>query len=90
MYKFADLFCGGGGMSLGLVAAGFQDTIAVDFWEPAMKNYTTYDALSKSEFLQLDLFDVNNRAFLVEKLIEKEIDILAGEIGRAHVWTPVT
>lgn len=25
MLKFADLFCGGGGMSLGLIAAGMKD-----------------------------------------------------------------
>lgn len=39
MYKFADLFCGGGGMSLGLIAAGMKDAVAVDFWEAAKNNY---------------------------------------------------
>ena len=42
MYKFADLFCGCGGMSLGLIDAGFEDTIAADFWDVAKKNYTSY------------------------------------------------
>ena len=27
MLKFADLFCGGGGMSLGLIASGMEDTV---------------------------------------------------------------
>lgn len=78
MYRFADLFCGGGGMSLGLIAAGFEDTMAVDFWDVAKDNYTSYEPLSHSEFFQLNLFDQNNRDLLVEKLKEKSVDILAG------------
>lgn len=78
MYKFADLFCGGGGMSLGLIAAGLEDTVAVDFWDAAKNNYTSYAPLSKSEFLQLNLFDEKNREVLVKKLINKKIDLLAG------------
>lgn len=76
--KFADLFCGGGGMSLGLIQAGFEDTVAVDFWDAAKKNYTTYEPLSKSDFLQLNLFEEKNRQEVVDKLKEKQIDILAG------------
>ena len=68
MYKFADLFCGGGGMSLGLIAAGLKDTVAVDFWDAAKDNYTSYEPLSHSEFLQLNLFDSEKRDYLVEKL----------------------
>lgn len=78
MFKFADLFCGGGGMSMGLIAAGLEDTVAVDFWEAAKNNYTSYEPLSHSEFLQLNLFDDDNRKKLVAKLIDKEIDVLAG------------
>lgn len=78
MFKFADLFCGGGGMSLGLIAAGMVDTIAVDFWEAAKNNYTTYEPLSHSEFLQLNLFDDKNKDLIVDALKEKQIDVLAG------------
>ena len=78
MYKFADLFCGGGGMSLGLIAAGLKDTVAVDFWDAAKDNYTSYEPLSHSEFLQLNLFEQETRTALAEKLKEKQIDILAG------------
>jgi len=34
-----DLFCGAGGMSLGLEAAGFEILAAVDNWEPAIRTY---------------------------------------------------
>ena len=78
MLKFADLFCGGGGMSLGLISAGMKDTVAVDFWEAAKNNYTTYEPLSHSEFLQLNLFDDKNKDKVVELLKKKKIDVLAG------------
>lgn len=78
MYKFADLFCGGGGMSLGLIASGMKDTVAVDFWEVAKNNYTSYEPLSHSKFLQLNLFDDDNKERVVEELNNKKIDVLAG------------
>ena len=78
MYKFSDLFCGGGGMSLGLISAGLEDVVAVDFWDAAKENYTSYGPLSCSEFHQLNLFDEENRKKLVEILKEKNIDLLAG------------
>jgi DNA (cytosine-5)-methyltransferase 1 len=34
-----DLFCGAGGLSLGLKAAGFRVLGAVDTWEPALRSY---------------------------------------------------
>lgn len=34
-----DLFCGAGGLSLGLQAAGFQILGAFDAWEPAVRSY---------------------------------------------------
>lgn len=78
MYKFADLFCGGGGMSLGLIASGMEDTVAVDFWETAKNNYTSYEPLSHSEFYQMNLFEKNTRKELIEILKNKRIDVLAG------------
>lgn len=77
-YKFADLFCGGGGMSLGLIKAGLEDTVAVDFWDAAKNNYTTYEPLSKSEFLQKNLFKKDEIEDVIAKLREKKIDLLAG------------
>lgn len=37
----ADLFCGGGGLSLGLRDAGLSPTCAVDCWAPAVATYRT-------------------------------------------------
>lgn len=78
MFKFADLFCGGGGMSLGLIASGMKDTVAVDFWEAAKNNYTTYEPLSKSQFFQLNLFNDENKNKVVKILKKNKIDVLAG------------
>lgn len=77
-YKFADLFCGGGGMSLGLISAGFKHVLAVDYWEAAKVNYTSYGGLSCGTFYQLDLFEQENRNELIEILKKKKIDVLAG------------
>lgn len=78
MYKFADLFCGGGGMSLGLIKAGLEDVVAVDFWEAAKLNYTSYEPLSHSVFMQKNMFNQEERDEVVSKLLEKKIDVLAG------------
>ena len=77
-YKFADLFCGCGGLSLGLIQAGFKDSVASDFWEIAEKNYTSYPLLSNTNFMRLDMFNIDDRAALVKKLQDEKVDILAG------------
>ena len=78
MYKFADLFCGCGGMSLGLIDAGFEDTIAADFWDVAKKNYTSYHKLASSTFYQTNMFMENEREELTQAIKEANIDLLAG------------
>lgn len=77
-YSFADLFCGGGGMSLGLIEAGLRHKVAVDFWEVAKNNYTSYHRLKEGEFYQMNLFDETERNKLIDVLKNKSIDILAG------------
>ena len=77
-YKFADLFCGGGGMSLGLIYAGLKDVVAVDFWEAAQNNYTTYEPLSHSMFMRKNMFSEDDKKDVVEALLNKKIDVLAG------------
>lgn len=77
-FKFADLFCGGGGMSIGLVNAGLVDTVAVDFWEAAKLNYTSYGPLSSSQFMQMNLFNEDDKKQVIDTLKEKQIDVLAG------------
>lgn len=77
-YKFADLFCGCGGMSLGLIDAGFKDVIAADFWDVAKKNYLSYHKLADTNFYQTNMFNEEERTELKEKLKEAHIDLLAG------------
>lgn len=77
-YKFADLFCGCGGMSIGLINAGFIDTIAADFWDIAKTNYLSYGPLSGSSFYQTNMFLEEERKELVASLKEAKIDLLAG------------
>ena len=77
-YKFADLFCGCGGMSIGLVNAGFIDTIAADFWDIAKTNYLSYGPLSKTSFYQTNMFIEDERKELASALKDAQIDLLAG------------
>ena len=77
-YKFADLFCGCGGMSIGLINAGFDDIVAADFWEIAKKNYLSYGPLSGTSFYQTNMFIEEERKELVEVLKNAQIDLLAG------------
>ena len=39
VFKAVDLFCGAGGLGLGLEAAGFEVITAVDKWRPAVETY---------------------------------------------------
>ena len=77
-YKFADLFCGCGGMSLGLIDSGFVDAIAVDFWDVAMKNYLSYHKLSGTDFYQTNMFNKEERLDLIKVINSAKIDLLAG------------
>lgn len=77
-YSFADLFCGGGGMSLGLIDAGLKHKVAVDFWGIAKLNYTSYHRLSEGKFYQMNLFDETEKNELINILKTKSIDVLAG------------
>ncbi len=40
-FNAVDLFCGAGGLGIGLEAAGFKVVKAVDKWEPAIRTYNT-------------------------------------------------
>ncbi|MDE0667871.1 MAG: DNA (cytosine-5-)-methyltransferase [bacterium] len=70
-----DLFCGGGGLSLGLEQAGCSVALAVDIDARAV---ATHEANFAGPALQLDLADENQVEQLLELLCGIPIDILAG------------
>ena len=70
-----DLFCGAGGLSLGLQQAGFEVVAAVDTDEHAL---ATHRANFPGRALKMDLADPEQVDDLAEQLSEIEIDVLAG------------
>lgn len=70
-----DLFCGAGGLSLGLQQAGFDVVAAVDTDEHAL---ATHRAHFPGRALNMDLADPEQVDDLAEQLSEIEIDVLAG------------
>lgn len=70
-----DLFSGAGGLSRGLVDAGFDIVGAVDSWKPAVESYrATFPA---HQILQLDAAEVT-QAVLAEQGLGGSIDLVAG------------
>ena len=70
-----DLFCGGGGLSLGLEQAGCTVVLAVDLDKHAV---ATHEANFRGPALRLDLADEDQVDDLLELLRGIQIDILAG------------
>ena len=55
-YTVLDLFCGAGGLSLGLQRAGFRVIAAYDNWQPTIETYTAnFDHHIKREDITEDL-----------------------------------
>lgn len=73
--KAIDLFCGAGGLSLGLERAGFNIVLAADFDRIALE---TYSRNLSHEVLQLDLSSANPKAVMQRLGISGEIDLIAG------------
>lgn len=71
----ADLFCGCGGMSLGLEAAGFTSIVGVDYNEQALE---TYNGLFAGMALHRDLSDPAAIQEVVELLRKAEVDLISG------------
>ena len=63
-FKVVDLFCGCGGMTLGLEKAGFNVVAGFDNWKPAID---VYEANFKHPVLQLDLSDVHKSVGEISK-----------------------
>ena len=70
-----DLFCGAGGLSLGLQQAGFEVAVAVDNDERCL---ATHQANFPGRVLKMDLADPEQVNKLVKLLSDIEIAVLAG------------
>lgn len=71
-YKVVDLFCGCGGMTLGMEKAGYNVLAGFDNWKPAID---VYKANFKHPVIQLDLSDVKSS---VEEISKFTPDIIVG------------
>ena len=77
-YKFADLFCGVGGISSGLEKSGFKLNLASDVWDVAIQNIK--NNFKNVDTYQLNFFDKKNQRFIENKIKEANIQIVAGGI----------
>lgn len=76
MLRVLDLFCGAGGLGLGLEQAGLEVSIAVDAWEPAT---TTCRAVHPSaRVITQDLYDFNDHLLQDSGLSGMGIDVVVG------------
>lgn len=74
-----DLFCGGGGFSLGFYQAGFEVVLGIDNWEPACKTHkiNSLGKTSKLDILKMDA----EKVFSLKKELEAQygaIDVIIG------------
>lgn len=68
-----DLFCGCGGLSLGLTQAGVKVSAAFDFWEPALSVYR--HNIKGHDALKLDL---SNSTKASKEILPYAPDIIVG------------
>jgi DNA (cytosine-5)-methyltransferase 1 len=74
--RVVDLFAGGGGLSLGLVSAGFDVVAAVDNWDPAV---TTYKSNFKHPVYSRDLAALGSGALrALVRCAPEELDLVVG------------
>jgi DNA (cytosine-5)-methyltransferase 1 len=73
MMRVADLFAGGGGMSLGFQNAGFEVVCAIEKWQPAVDVYRAN--FFDHPVLQLDLTD---ERIAIDAIDQFEPDIIIG------------
>lgn len=70
-----DLFCGAGGLTRGLVAAGFRVVAAVDNWEPALRTYAANFA--RHRLIGADIAGAS-RGSLHRQCVPTDLDLVAG------------
>lgn len=75
MTTFVDLFCGAGGLSLGLSQAGWQPLLALDHWKDAVETYR--DNFKGHDCLLLDVESLSSR-HLADLLPERPDWVVGG------------
>lgn len=77
-YNVLDLFSGAGGLSLGMMQAGFNIVLGVDFDDAALKTFKKNHG--SSDVLKLDLFNHDNIKLIEKYLQDRSIilDVLVG------------
>ena len=76
MYKFIDLFCGCGGLSLGFEMAGFTAVAGVDFKESAINTYRNNFINAKGICADISTIDKGHIKELFGDL--SDIDVIIG------------
>ncbi|MFI5158956.1 MAG: DNA cytosine methyltransferase, partial [Sphingobacteriales bacterium] len=74
--KFADLFCGVGGFTQGLEAAGLHCVLGADFDKFAVEAYRKNQ--KSHDCLEIDLSIEDNRNLVAERLKKEEVDLIVG------------
>ncbi len=74
MTTFVDLFCGAGGLSLGLQNAGWTPVLAVDNWSDAIKSYRANFAGHPAA--EIDVCELNERR--LRDLVNRSPDWIVG------------
>jgi DNA (cytosine-5)-methyltransferase 1 len=74
--KFADLFCGVGGFTQGLEAAGLECVLGADFDEYAVEAYRRNH--TSHECLKIDLADPKNQKLVADRLKKEKVDLIVG------------
>lgn len=70
--RAVDLFCGCGGLSLGLTKAGVDVHLAIDSWGPAVECYSLNFAHP------VELADLSEEAVAIARIREEQVDLIAG------------
>lgn len=72
-----DLFCGGGGLSLGFMATGFRTALASDMWGPAARTIGANFG-DHAPFLHADARDLTRNDVLVKAGLDAAPDVVMG------------
>ena len=73
--KVLDLFCGCGGLSLGLEQAGFDIKLGIDVWQDALTTFEANHSNSKTHLQDLSVICFKD---IQEKYLPNGVDVIVG------------